>query len=365
MPPRFTDEHRTTSEDKGMARPGAAGDDIAALMAEMPHWGSEFERTFANHAPMVLVALARIGGKPHQLRRFFAYYRDSKTLLPFAQARSPLSAETWRASIGQRQSEPELRLFFAGEVSRLGFDRALRHYLPVLAPGIAASAFHALMRMAYGVLERDPDAIAIALGYWAATYLALPEATGAEPRTDDPAEVLALTAKIPALHGLPLHDLLWQNMRDAAAVPGFRPVVDWLEIGPDTMRRMAATALALFAGTQHFAALHALTGLHWIRLVSAHCDAATTATMLRVFWQGIAALMGELGFPALPEASALDRWRHLPAPGWGDIHAAAAESFDEHDISLAFSAFAEMNVYGDPLYRVAAARRLGMIGDYR
>ncbi|PYE32231.1 MULTISPECIES: questin oxidase family protein [unclassified Rhizobium] len=342
-----------------------AGNEIAALMAEMPHWGSEFDRTFANHAPMVLVALARIGGKPHQLRRFFSYYRDTKKLLPFAQARSHLTVGTWTSRLGERQREPELRLFFLGEVSRLGIDGALRRYLPRLAPGIAASAFHALMRTAYGVLEQDPDAVAIALGYWAATYLPLPAATGERPRTDDPAEVLALTAEIAPLHGLPLHDLLWQNMRDAAAVPAFRPVVDWLEIGPDTMRRMAATALALFAGTQHFAALHALTGLHWIRLVSPHCDAATTDTMLRVFWQGIAALMGELGFPVLPEASALDRWRHLPAPGWADIHAAAAESYDEHDISLAFSAFEEMAAYGDPLYRVVAARRLGMIGDYR
>ena len=49
-----------------------------ALLAEMPDWGSEFDRTFANHAPMVLTALARIGGSPQQMRRFFDHYRSYK-----------------------------------------------------------------------------------------------------------------------------------------------------------------------------------------------------------------------------------------------------------------------------------------------
>ena len=43
----------------------------------------------------------------------------------------------------------------------------------------------------------------------------------------------------------------------------------------------------------------------------------------------------------------------------------AAMSFDEHDISLAFSGYQEAKVYGDPLYKVALARRLGLIPEYR
>jgi hypothetical protein len=147
-------------------------------------------------------------------------------------------------------------------------------------------------------------------------------------------------------------------------VPDFAPVVDWLEIGPGTMAAMAETGLVLFAATQHFAALHVVTGLHWIRLLAPHCDAAVLHLMLRSFWQGVAALSGELGFPTLPDPETVERWRRLPAPDWPEIRAAAAASFDEHDISLAFSAGEEMATYGDSLYRVAAARRLGLIGDY-
>lgn len=46
-----------------------------------------------------------------------------------------------------------------------------------------------------------------------------------------------MTAAIKPLHGMQLHDLLWQNMRDAGNVLEFAPVVDWLDIGPDTMEK--------------------------------------------------------------------------------------------------------------------------------
>lgn len=336
-----------------------------ALLAEMPDWGSEFDRTFANHAPMVLTALARIGGSPQQMRRFFDHYRAYKNLRPFAVPSQTLGDDDWQSAIGHRDREPDLRLFFSRQVAKRGIDGALRQFLPVLAPGIAASAFHALMRTAYGVLRANETDIAVALGYWAATYLALPPATGTPPITGDPAEVLRRVAGIEVLHHLVLHELLWQNIRDATATEEFRPVVDWLDIGPDAMEQMASVAIRAFAATQHFAALHVVTGLHWIRLVTPCCERQTLGVMLRVFWQAIAALMPEMGFPILPDERMVDRWRRLDAPGWDDIHAAAAASFDEHDISFAFSAFEEMKVYGDPLYRVAAARRLGLIGDYR
>ena len=334
------------------------------LLAEMPLWGSEFEHTFANHAPMVLAALQRIGGTPREMHRFFDHYRRSKKLLPAGSTQAPLNAQTWQAALGVRAREPDLRVFFMAEVEALGIAQALRLTLPFLAPGVAASAFHALMRTAYGVLRDNKQDVAIALAYWAATFLPLPPSRGAKPVTDDPAQVLALTAAITPLHDLQLHELLWQNIRDSTALAEFAPVVDWLEIGPDTMRRMADVAIRLFAATQHFAALHVVTGLHWIRLIAPYCDQMVLNTMLRVFWQAIAALLPELGFPTLPSDEVVKRWRAIAAPEWVDIHAAARQSFEEHDISIAFSAHEEMRLYGDPLYRVACARRLGLIGDY-
>lgn len=343
----------------------AGAGEIGAFLAAQSTWGSEFDGTFANHAPMALTALAGIGGTPADMRRFFDYYRAYKQLRPFGQPMAALGVKTWETAIGERMREPDLRAFFQGEVERLGAEGALATYLPRLAPGVAASAFHALMRLAYARLRGSAVDVAIALGYWAATFVDVPKATGAAPITDDPAEILVRAMAIEPLHHLKLHELLWQNIRDSAAVPEFAPLVDWLAIDDATLGRMASTSLVLFAATQHFAALHVVTGLHWLRVIEPCCDLATFHTLLRHFWQGIAGLVGELGFPELPDAATVARWRALPAPDWPVLQAAAAKSFDEHDISLAFSACEEMKVFGDRLYRVVVARRLGLIGEYR
>lgn len=148
--------------------------------------------------------------------------------------------------------------------------------------------------------------VGVALGYWAATYFELRPATGAPPLTNDPAEVLARTMAIVPLHDLKLHELLWRNMRDAAAVAEFAPVVDWLEIDDATRAKMAATGLAIFAATQHFAALHIVTGLHWLRIVEPHANRATFFALLRHFWRGVAGLVGNWGFP---RCRTRRRWR--------------------------------------------------------
>jgi hypothetical protein len=160
------------------------------------------------------------------------------------------------------------------------------------------------------------------------------------------------------LRALPAYDHLWFAIRAAAADPDFTPVVDWLRIEEGTLGRVAATSLVLFAATMDFSALHALTGTHWVRLVWKTCP---EPQLLRYFWQAVAALVPSIGFPTLPDAATIEAWRQRPCPDWPAIFAKAVASDDEHDISLVFSASEEEKIYGDRLYRVVAARRVGLI----
>lgn len=335
---------------------------LTDIMATMPAYGSEFAKTYANHAPMVLVALDRLGGLPERLADFFDHYRDYKGLLPFSPTIAPIDIANWRSAVGQREREPDLRVFFTKEIARQGFESTLRVYLDILAPGVGASALHALMRLAYGLMREDETEIAAALAYWAATYLPMPISQGATSVTEDPAEILSRVAAIDAMHGLPMHELLWQNMAESGALPEFAPVIDWLEIDDATLPRMANASIVLFTATMDFSALHAVTGLHWLRLVLPY--SAAPDVLLRHFWQCIAALMGEMKFPTLPDPATVERWRHLPVPDWSTIKATAAQSYDEHDLSLVFTATQEFAIYGDPLYQLAAARRVGLVPDY-
>ncbi len=328
------------------------------LLREARHFSAEFPVDLANHGPMALIILDRLGASHQRLRAYFDAYRDANGLVPVPPPVAPIERETWSSHLGDRSREGDYRAFFGREVSRLGIRDAVNRFLPILLPGIAGSALHPLMRLAYGILRNDPAEVGTALGYWAACFLPLPPATGAPPKTDDPAEVLARVAALPGLRALPAYDHLWHGIRAVGADPDFAPAVDWLQIGPRTTARAAATALALFAGTMDFAALHAVTGCHWVRLVATVCP---DPLLLRHFWQAVAALVPAIGFPELPGPETLRQWREQPCPEWPAIAAKAVRSDDEHDISLVFSAFEEEKVYGDRLYRVVAARRVGLI----
>ncbi|MGX9966874.1 questin oxidase family protein [Roseomonas sp. F4] len=323
---------------------------------------AEYGGAFANHTPMVLWAQRQLGGGEAAARRFLSNYIQELKLGPMAPADGEIRREDWTARLGDRRAEAAYRAFFLAELERLGDARALqRLYLPRLLPGIAASALHALMRLAYATLSEEEAEVATALGYWATTYLPLGEGISAAPITDRPAGVLLEVGAQPALKAMEFDDgLLWHAMRRTAAMPEFAAVHDWLAVGPDTIPKMAKDSLLLFAGTLDFCALHALTGTHWLRLILPVLDPADQQRAIRFFWQAIASVYPKMGCPLPLDEAAAEALRRLPVPDWPEITAAACASDDEHDVSLTYSALCEEAHWGDRLYRVLAARRLGL-----
>ncbi len=334
-------------------------DDLLDRLAE---FGSEFDG-LANHEPMVIAALELLGAPAERLSAFTEAYHRTNAVEPFGRPQTPVTDATWESCLGRRDREPDLREYFLGQVGDRGIAGTVSRFLPRLAPGVSGSAFHPLMRLAYATLRQDGDETARALAYWTATYLDLPDGAGVAPLTDDPGRVLELVAGEESLRVLPTQYLLWHNIRQMGQAPAFAPVVGWLRIDEDTMGKMAASSIALYAATMDFCALHAVTGTHWIRVVTAD-HPELRPVLLRHFWQGVAGLMGEMGFPELPDPADVDRRRHRPdLPSWEEIREAATRSTDEHDVSLTFSAWQEDLRYGDDLYRYAAARRVGLIAE--
>src|SRR4029077_1846054 len=159
-------------------------------------------------------------------------YREQNGLVPVPGPIGKITSDNWREFLSQREREADYRAFFAREVARLGATPAALHYLPQLMPGIAASATHAFMRMAYATMTDSDEETSVALAYWAATYLSLGPSRGLTPSTDDPAEVLAfMSDPLTFRHVEPERDLLWHFMRAVAGAPEFGPVVDRLAIG--------------------------------------------------------------------------------------------------------------------------------------
>ena len=341
-------------------RNAATQDGLERAVAWSRQWSAEFPFCLANHLPMVLVALHRMGASDERLKSYCDLYDKQNGLVPVPEPIGEVACDNWREFFGQRGREDDYRTFFVGEVARLGATPAALLYLPQLMPGMAASATHAFMRMAYATMTDSDEETGVALAYWAATYLSLGVSRGAEPSTDNPAEVLAFMHGPASFQRVePERDLLWHFMRAVAQKPEFSPVVDMLAIGPETHDRIAQLSLALYAATLDFCALHAVTGTHWLRLIAPRTPDA--ATPLRYFWQAIASLVPKIGFPSLPHADELEAWRRARLPGWPEIYREAVARDDEHDLSFTFSAGEEFKHYGDRLYQYAAAKRLSLI----
>ena len=277
---------------------------------------------------MVLVALHRMGASDERLEAYCDLYNKQNGLVPVPEPIDAITLDNWREFLGHREREADYRAFFAGEVARLGATPAALLYLPWLMPGMAASATHAFMRMAYATMTNSDEETGVSLAYWAATYLSLGPSRGLTPSTDDPAEVLAFMSGPKSFrHVEPERDLLWHFMRSVSEKPEFAPVADMLAIGPETHDRIARCSLALYAGTLDFCALHAVTGTHWLRLMAPRTH--DTAPPMRYFWQTIAALVPKIGFPSLPSAEELEAWRRARLPDWPEIYDEAVARDDE------------------------------------
>jgi len=332
-------------------------------LSEARGFSVEFGEDLSNHAAMALLAQRRLGGAERDARRFLDAYRITNPLRAVAPSPGRIERGAWKARLGDRSAEGAYRAFFRAELVRVGDASALiRAYLPELLPGIAASALHALMRLAYAHDSDDAEEVAESLGYWCATYLPLGEGNGSAPVTDEPAEVLLRLAALPAMRVMTFDDgLLWHAMRAAAAMPDFTPVHDWLAIGPDTLRRIARDSLLILAATMEFCALHAVTGTHWLRMILPALAPADQARAIRYYWQAIASVYPKMAFPLPLSVEEAARQRALPAPSWDAISAAAVASNDEHDISLVWTSRCEEQQWNEPLYRVIAARRVGLM----
>ena len=342
-------------------------DEAERLIAETRNNSVEYGTQLANHLAMLLEIQFRLGASAARLEQYAEIYNSRRQVAQAPPRQTRITAATWQAALGDRARESDLRAFFCAEVGRLGGATAIRLYLPVLARGIGASALHALMRLAYGVLRQDEAEIGTALGYWAMAFLPLRDEPKGEADTDDPLELAAGMQGIEAFRKVPAKnsDLLWHWMRAVGAMDEFAPVIGRLRMGPDALDRITQASARLFASAiAPLEGVHAMTGAWWVRLVSAYVD--DRAQLARYFWQAILAVYPKIGLPTPISEAELDAMRALKTPAIEEI-AAATIAFDpldddeEHHASAVFTAFQEYARSGDPLYLVLSAKRIKLI----
>jgi hypothetical protein len=334
------------------------------LLAKSRYYLPSYRGGLCNHCSMTIIALDRMGAAPKRVQKYAIAYLRKMELAPVPG--EAIDAENWRHRLGDESAYCDYLGFFRREVGRLNARAALRTYLPQLAPGLGAAAFHPVIRTAYGVIVEDSEEIAVGLAYWASRYLALPERADLPAElpftpSDDPQQILRKTRTWPGLDFTPDADALIDRAMLKAADPTLFPLlVAALQIDDLTLDRLRQTAALLFLGVNDFNSLHAVTGLHAARILSDF--AVDRRAFAREVWRALLALYLSLDRPEIPTPAAAAELTTEDLPDWNAILPAAVADDDEHVIKLVFSCLAESRSGGGRLYRYLAARKVGLLG---
>ena len=101
--------------------------DLARAVAWARNWSAEFPHFLANHLPMVLVALQRMGASAERLDAYCHLYNDANRLASVPEPVARITVANWRAFLGHREREGDYRVFFTAEVERMGATAAALH----------------------------------------------------------------------------------------------------------------------------------------------------------------------------------------------------------------------------------------------
>ena len=133
-----------------------------------------------NHVPMVLVALYRLGaGSAQSCNRYVEKFDLSEAnsaarLLTRANPATPY--EPANADLGHGAFSAWVDFFDEWIRQSTSMDAVLREAVPVLMSGVCTAAYHALLRLAYGLDYGSKDeSRAFALAYWAVEFYPGPD----------------------------------------------------------------------------------------------------------------------------------------------------------------------------------------------
>lgn len=294
----------------------------------------------ANHLPMVLIALDKMGASREQLQHAF----DRSVAHLERPQLAPVDPEIPIAECRNREELlPSALDYYQRQLRQHGIAECLRRELPPLLPAIATAAFHPLIRTAYGIDANHQQEIATGLAYWNLEYRELP--TSDARLETAPEEILPLLAQ-----RFPLISLAPGNISDHMAAVTRQDGWQDTPLQPEQigLENIAQVALHAYRGTADFTLLHGITGCHALRRVLDYCEDKESA--LRYFWAGLAIAFLSTG---PKEIRSIDE--STEKLDWNEIHRRSCNSEDDHIIKLTYSCEQEWQHYQDESYQAVAS----------
>jgi len=312
----------------------------------------EYGGGLSSHLPMALSALHSLGASDDRLRAFHARYSTQLAHRRRMSAGAP-AIDPWLSGLGQYACFDALLQYALAAIRRDGRAHTLRQFLPRLMPGVAAAAFHGLIRTAHGVAADHDGEVAAGLAYWASRHLPPGQM---EPAHKGSLEIPDWLARLRALRSACRYSdpSISARMERWFAVPGFAAAAESLYLTEQTLPTLARRAAEFYAASGDFIALHLVTGCHALQLLRPYLDGAPDA--MRSFTNAIAAaLLASTVLDSPPGEAPLHESERLD---WAGICAQAILSPDEHVIKLVHACRDLGEHFDDAVFKRAAARAL-------
>lgn len=322
-------------------------------------------RGTTHHLPMALSALAAMGADDAHLQDWYAAWARNYALpleagtLPPAQQEA-LARGDWLALRTERDAWPALRDFFAARIARQGCVPVLQEVWAQLPPAPASSAFHAWIRLHYGLSCMHAGEVAAALAMLVVSHLPLSfkPGTAASPASDTGTALSHIAQALPAWQ----HPARWitERLQAVAAEPQLQAAM----LAPPSLpaaqllQQMAHAALLLYWQNRNFTVLHMITGLHAARGIFTHLSPSQVAAGMPALWDAFCVAYASVGAPPLPGAPDLPALTEHADKNWDRLLQLACAAEDEHVIKLSHACHAENQAYPHPLYYAVVARLL-------
>lgn len=308
-------------------------------------------RGTTNHCPMALVALARMGAAPDRLQAFFAQWRDNYAIIDTRPAIA-LAANDWLAQVGNPDAFSSLSRHFAHAIGRDGAPAVIAEVLGRAPHAPATDAFHAIIRIAYGIEAGHDGEIAAGLAAYVAASLPIDvETDGRRPASSVLDGFAAMSAQLAGRDWPP--GSITGRLKAIAADPIFRQVLQPPPAGAGLLDELARASIALFWQTADFTVLHMVTGVCAARLVLGQLPPALADRLRAPVWSALCAAYVSVGAPPLVRVDA-----PRATDAWPDVLGRAVASDDDHVIKMVYTCFQESMRYPDSSYYLAAAARI-------
>jgi hypothetical protein len=341
-------------------------DAIDEAYAIFARTGPEFGGGLSNHGPMASEALAAMC-RPDSISTWA--HRYAKRLEPHPTASARISEADWREELGHEKRVGDWIAFFDDALKDASWREVLDRWVTRLAPGIAAAAFHGVLRTAHAARslgDRETPVrvheLAEGLGYWAATFQALP---GKIDRPPDalPSRAIANVERLP-MECRKIGGFLTDGLAQLATFEPFNDVLAAVDTRgnlsallsdlTETFARVYMKNARGIGGAIAF--IHCVTGSRAVRNLSPHIDDATARLAARYAWQASAGLYAAFGIAAPSNDQPA-----TPPLSIDELIDRAIANADEHAIKFTEACIHEYALNPKPVYLAAAAHALEVL----